>query len=100
MKEAQAPERRTEALMDVRDLIAHLRPGRDRLIENLAGCLTISQARWDGDPQTVVHIDRLIPMLAIPIILTPDELQAFGLRKGPSTTHGGYADRAYYELAT
>jgi len=34
------------------------------------------------------------------IILTPDELRALGLRKGPSTRHGGYADRAYYELST
>ncbi len=34
------------------------------------------------------------------IILTPDELQALGLGKGPSTRHGGYADRAYYELST
>jgi hypothetical protein len=52
--------------MDARDLIAYLRPGRDRLIEELAGCLTISEARWDGDPQTVVHLDRLLPSLQAP----------------------------------
>jgi len=34
------------------------------------------------------------------IILTPDELGALGLRKGPSRSHGGYADRDYYELST
>jgi hypothetical protein len=34
------------------------------------------------------------------IVLTPDELQALGLRKGPSRKHGGHADRAYYELST
>jgi hypothetical protein len=34
------------------------------------------------------------------IILTPVELRAFGLRKGPSSKHGGYADRGYYELST
>ena len=34
------------------------------------------------------------------IILTPDELGALGLRKGPSRNHGGYADRDYYELST
>jgi hypothetical protein len=32
------------------------------------------------------------------IVLTPDELHALGLRKGPSTKHGGHADRDYYEL--
>jgi hypothetical protein len=41
-------------------------PRRGKLIDELAGCLTISEARWDGNPQTVVHIDRLIPTLAIP----------------------------------
>jgi hypothetical protein len=34
------------------------------------------------------------------IILTPDERRALGLRKGPSSKHGGYADRDYYELST
>jgi hypothetical protein len=34
------------------------------------------------------------------IILTPDELRALGLRKGPSSKHGGYGGRAYYELST
>jgi hypothetical protein len=34
------------------------------------------------------------------IILTPDELEAFGLRRGPSRRHGGYADHDYYELST
>jgi len=52
--------------MDLRDVIGRLLPRRGKLIDELAGCLTISQARWHGDPQTVVHIDRLIPMLAVP----------------------------------
>ena len=226
--------------MDPWDVLNRLLPRRSESIDELAGCLTISEARWDGDPQTVIHIDRLIPTLAAPkgttendddytdadarwrvltskpphlygfpaptsaleefhradakkgrrllvrdldaghvaavlswhfeegpiediehrrsrrkrlrphlvtsmvvrqdateatrgeymvmlwylllivaaidrrtvrrcrigvladsaIILTPDELQALGLRKGPSTRHGGYADRAYYELST
>jgi hypothetical protein len=224
--------------MDPQDVIDRLLPRRHKLIDELAGCLTISEARWDGDPQTIVHIDRLLPTLAAPkgtvenddddadarwrvltakpphlygfpapanaleefhradakkgrrllvrdldashvaavlawhfeegppedvehkrsrskrlrphlvtsmvvradaagatygeytvmlwylllivaaidrrtvnrrrvgviadnaIILTPDELHALGLRKGPSTKHGGYADRAYYELST
>ena len=34
------------------------------------------------------------------IILTPDEMQALGLQKGPSSRHGGYADRDYYKLVT
>jgi hypothetical protein len=34
------------------------------------------------------------------IVLTPDELQALGLGKGPSSKHGGYRGRAYYELST
>lgn len=51
--------------MDPRDVIGRLLPRRGRLIDELAGCLTISQARWDGDPQTVVHIDRLIPTLVV-----------------------------------
>lgn len=218
--------------------IGGLLPGRDKLIDELANCLTISNARWDGDPQTVVHINRFLPTLRVPavdgesgegpakarwqvrtakplhlyafpapaaalsefhradakkgrrllirdlgaeliavllawhfeqgpredvgrmrsrskrlrphlvtsmvvrhdaagalraeytvmlwylllvvlvidrrtvkrggvgvladsaIILTPDELQAFGLRKGPSSSHGGYAERDYYELST
>jgi len=33
------------------------------------------------------------------IVLVPDELRALGLRRGPSTKHGGHADRAYYELS-
>jgi hypothetical protein len=224
--------------MDPRDAIDRLLPRRSKLIDELAACLTISQARWEDDPQTVVHIDRLLPTRATPtgtvenddgdgdarwrvltakpphpygfpapanaleefhradakkgrrllvrdldaghiaavlawhfedgppediehkrsrgkrlrphlvtsmvvrddatgailgeytvmlwylllivaaidrrtvnrrrvgviadnaIILTSDELHAFGLRKGPSTKHGGYADRAYYELST
>lgn len=50
--------------MDLRDAIGRLLPRRGELVEELADCLTISQARWDGDPQTVVHIDRLLPSLA------------------------------------
>lgn len=34
------------------------------------------------------------------IVLTSQELQAFGLQKGPSSKHGGYAGRAHYELST
>jgi hypothetical protein len=52
--------------MDPRDVIGRLLPRRGKLVDELAGCLTISAARWDGDPQTVVHIDRLIPTLAVP----------------------------------
>lgn len=33
------------------------------------------------------------------VLLTAAELESFGLRKGPSTRSGGYADRSYYELA-
>lgn len=32
------------------------------------------------------------------IDLSPTELRALGLRRGPSSKHGGYADRDYYEL--
>jgi hypothetical protein len=49
--------------MDLRDVIGRLLPRRGKLIDELAGCLTISAARWGGDPQTVVHIDRLLPSL-------------------------------------
>jgi len=52
--------------MDPREAIDRLLPRRGELIDELADCLTISEARWDGDPQTVVHIDRLIPTLAPP----------------------------------
>ena len=52
--------------MDPRDVIGRLRARRGELIDELASCLTISEARWDGDPQTVVHIDRLVPTLAVP----------------------------------
>jgi hypothetical protein len=58
------------------------------------------------DPRDV--IDRLLPTLAAPkgtvadsaITLTPDELRVFGLRKGPSSKHGGYPGRTYYEPST
>jgi hypothetical protein len=36
------------------------------MIDEIAGSLTISDARWEGDPQTVIHIDRLLPTLAVP----------------------------------
>jgi hypothetical protein len=49
--------------MNAEDLIAYVRPRRNTLIDRLAACLTISDARWDGDEQTVVHIDRLLPSL-------------------------------------
>ena len=52
--------------MDPRDVIDRLLRRRGKLIDELADCLTISEARWDGDPQTVVHIDRLLPTLATP----------------------------------
>jgi hypothetical protein len=52
--------------MDPRDALNRLLPLRSKLIDELADCLTISEARWDGDPQTVVHVDRLLPTLAIP----------------------------------
>jgi hypothetical protein len=52
--------------MDLRDAIDRLLPRRNKLIEELADCLTISEARWDGDPQTVIHIDRLLPALTLP----------------------------------
>jgi len=52
--------------MDLRDALGRLLPLRSKLIDELADCLTISEAHWDGDPQTVVHIDRLIPTLAAP----------------------------------
>ncbi|MGH2904779.1 MAG: hypothetical protein ACRDK7_14530 [Solirubrobacteraceae bacterium] len=52
--------------MDPRDTIGRLLPGRGKLIEELAGCLTVSEARWGGDPQTIVHVDRLLPTLAAP----------------------------------
>lgn len=29
-------------------------------------CLTISDACWDGDEQTVVHINQLLPALSLP----------------------------------
>ncbi len=222
--------------MDPRDVIGGLLPRRGKFIDDLAACLMISEARWGGDPQTIVHVDRLLPTFTVPkgsvadddvdarwrvltakpphlygfpapanalkefhradankgrrllvrdldaghvaavlawhfeqgpyediehkrsrskrlrphlvtsmvvrrdaagalhgeytvmlwylllivaaidhrtvnrrrigviadngIILTPDELHALGLRKGPSTKHGGYANQAYYELST
>jgi hypothetical protein len=224
--------------LDLPVSISRLLPDRGKLIDELAACITISEARWDGDEQTVVHINRLLPSLQSPgedaevededehrkarwqlrsakpsslygfpappkaleefrradakkgrqllvrdldagqiaavlawhfeegpdeevprsrgkrlrphlvtsmavrhdaagglraeytvmlwylllvvaaidrrtvkrgrvgvladsaIILTPDELRALGLRKGPSGRHGGYADRGYYELST
>ena len=52
--------------MGPRDIIVRLLPNRSKLIDELAGRLTISEARWDGDPQTIVHIDRLLPTLAVP----------------------------------
>ena len=52
--------------MDPRSVIDRLLPRRSGLIEELADCLAISGARWDGDPQTVVHIDRLLPRLEVP----------------------------------
>jgi hypothetical protein len=66
IRQARAVRRGTGLLMDLRDVIGRLLPRRGRLIDELAGCLTISAARWNGDPQTVVHIDRLIPTLAVP----------------------------------
>jgi hypothetical protein len=222
--------------LDLPASISRLSPDRGELIDELAACITISGARWHGDEQTVVHINRLLPSLQSPaddlegdgehgkarwqlrtakpsslygfaaapkaleefhraeakkgrrllvrdldagqiaavlawhfeegpdeeaprsrskrlrphlvtsmavrhdaagglrgeytvmlwylllvvaaidrrtvkrgrvgvladsaIILTPDELRALGLRKGPSSRHGGYADRDYYELST
>jgi hypothetical protein len=44
--------------------IERLLPRRGELIDELVGYLTISEARWDGDPQTVIRLDRLIPSLA------------------------------------
>lgn len=115
-------------LMGPRDIILRLLPNRNELIDELAGRLTISEARWDGDPQTIVHIDRLLPTLAVPRgveseadddarwrVLTAKpphlygfrapsdalkEFKALGLRKGPSSKHGGYRGRDYYELST
>ena len=52
--------------MDLRDAIDRVLPRRDRLIAELGACVTISDARWKADPQTVVHIDRLLPSLAPP----------------------------------
>jgi hypothetical protein len=52
--------------MDPRDALDLLLPRRNMLIDELAACLTISDARWDGDPQTIVHIDRLLPSLQSP----------------------------------
>jgi hypothetical protein len=52
--------------MDLRNAIVWLLPRRNKLVEELADCLTISEARWDGDPQTVIHIDRLLPALTPP----------------------------------
>ena len=53
--------------MDPRHTIGRLLARRDELIDELAACLTISEACWDGDSQTVVHFDRLFPTLATPI---------------------------------
>lgn len=129
--------------MDPHRAIERLLARRSELIDELVGYLTISEASWDGDPQTVVRLDRLLVTSMVvrhdaagalrgeytvmlwyllmivaaidrctvkrgrvgvladnAIILTPDELQALGLRQGPSTKHGGHADRHYYELST
>lgn len=64
------------AFMDHRGAIGSLLPRRSELIDELAGCLTVSEARWDGDPQTVVHIDRLIPALSLPTGTAEDEVEA------------------------
>lgn len=60
------PESCDGSLVDPREVIDRLLPRCGKLIQELAGCLTISEARWNGDPQTVVHIDRLLPTLAMP----------------------------------
>lgn len=52
--------------MQPRRLTLPLLPRRESLIDELAKCLTISNARWDGDEQTVVHINRLVPTLCPP----------------------------------
>ncbi len=54
------------SLASLRSLEQSVNQLRGKLIDELAGALTISEARWDGDPQTVVHVDRLIPTLAVP----------------------------------
>ena len=46
-----------------------------------------------------VHRRRVGVVADNAIILTADELWALGLRKGPSSKHGGHAGRAYYELS-
>jgi hypothetical protein len=57
-------------------MIGRLLPDRSRLIREIADCLTISEARWDGDPQTIVHIDRLLPSLAVPRGIRESETDA------------------------
>jgi hypothetical protein len=64
--QARARIRPTERVVDLRDAIGRLLPTRGKFVDELAACLTISEARWHGDPQTVVHIDRLLPALAVP----------------------------------
>ena len=66
---AESPARAltaTNRFVDALEVIGWLLSRRGKLVQELAGCLTISEARWDGDPQTVVHIDRLLPTLAMP----------------------------------
>jgi hypothetical protein len=52
--------------LDLPASISRLSPDRGKLIDELAACITISEARWDGDEQTVVHINRLLPSLQSP----------------------------------
>ncbi|MGD1058352.1 MAG: hypothetical protein ABR992_13170 [Solirubrobacteraceae bacterium] len=52
--------------MDLPASISRLSPDRGKLIDELAACITISEARWDGDEQTVVHVNRLLPSLQSP----------------------------------
>ncbi len=66
MRQARTLRRRTALHVDPRDVIDRLLPRRGKLIDELAVCLTICEARWVGEPHTVVHIDRLLPTLSVP----------------------------------
>lgn len=62
--------------VDVSALLERLRGDRTDLIDRIAACLAIADARWDGDPQTVVFLDRILPDLTPPEAHADSEAEA------------------------
>lgn len=89
--------------MDPHRAIERLLPRRSELIDELVGYLTISEASWDGDPQTVIRLDRLIPSLAPPKGMLEEEVDAADdarwqlLTAKPTHLYGFPAPRAALE---